>query len=247
MTILQLQKETKTPSDDSISIDSDDDLYNSVRTEEAIEWCNRAIGRNPYDSDNYLNKSYFLFVLNRYQEAIDCCDMAISLNPNDEEAYLNKGYILNEYCQVDQALDCYNKAISINPHSYDGYLIKGNLLMDKERYREAMECYQECLKIMPNDLEATKRSEYLIKKMNKSGQLIEPSKKNYIKDTFHRNVTLRIIKKSHYEINKTRFRSYREHLLVNLRKGANYYAAAHRFRQFTTLLSNRKKGKNQMF
>ena len=57
MTILQLQKETKTPSDDSISIDSDDDLYNSVRTEEAIEWCNRAIGRNPYDSDNYLNKS----------------------------------------------------------------------------------------------------------------------------------------------------------------------------------------------
>jgi tetratricopeptide (TPR) repeat protein len=82
---------------------------------EAIESYDKAIKKNPYNSDLLANKGYALAKLGKYEEAIEYSDKAIKINPKYADAWNNKGYALAKLGKYEEALKCYGKAIEINP------------------------------------------------------------------------------------------------------------------------------------
>ena len=66
-------------------------LYNEQKYDEAIEYYDKALERDPADVIALNNKAIILYYLQRYDEALQYYDNALAINPSDEDTLYNKG------------------------------------------------------------------------------------------------------------------------------------------------------------
>ena len=69
-------------------------LKNLNELNKAIEFFNKSIEINQYDSLALYNKGICLIRLRKYEEAIKCFEKLVEINPNDSFALYNKGIAL---------------------------------------------------------------------------------------------------------------------------------------------------------
>jgi tetratricopeptide (TPR) repeat protein len=146
---------SQTPSQSSADlIYKGNDLFNSGRYEEAIEYYDQV----PSTDTNYYialtNKGNTLNSLERYSEAITYYDKALAIEPNYKEALSGKGSALYGLGRYSEAITYIDKALAIDPNYKPALTNKGNTLERLGRYSEAITYYDKALAIDPNYKEA---------------------------------------------------------------------------------------------
>ncbi|MGV6862008.1 MAG: OmpA family protein [Putridiphycobacter sp.] len=79
---------------------------------EAIEYCDKAIEKDPNFIDAYLIKGDYAASIGRLSTAVEAYNMAIQINPN----FSSTGYIYLELAQMEQRLGLYNDALKHAKH-----------------------------------------------------------------------------------------------------------------------------------
>ena len=86
---------------------------------------NKAIEKNPKDSDAYRNRAMFHFYLSKNENAIKDLDKAIELNPNNARYYFDRGYIYYKVKKnYKEALKDFTKAIELSPNDPVFYMYR---------------------------------------------------------------------------------------------------------------------------
>jgi len=114
---------------------------------EALAALETAIKLNPYNSANWSEKGFVLYLSSRYDEAIESCDVALSLNLNNDAAWAFKSVVHLELQKTDEALKAANESLKIDPNDWFNWSIKGDVLQELEKYDEAIDAYKKALKI----------------------------------------------------------------------------------------------------
>ncbi|UCH22877.1 MAG: tetratricopeptide repeat protein [Deltaproteobacteria bacterium] len=92
---------------------------------QAIEYLNKAIEKNPKFAEAYNNRGNAYRDLNQLQKAFADYNQAISLKPDYVQAYNNRGNIYYDLKKYQLALNDYNKSLSLNPSYRLAYLNRG--------------------------------------------------------------------------------------------------------------------------
>jgi tetratricopeptide (TPR) repeat protein len=119
------------------------------RSQEALEYYNRALVLTPADATALCNKGVALDNLGRMQEAMDCYEAALRLNPGLAEAWTNKGILLDAMGRGAEAMECYEKAIEVNPRYIDAWMNKGTSQAAMGRVADALESFDRAIEISP--------------------------------------------------------------------------------------------------
>ncbi len=95
------------------------------RTDEAIEYAERAINANPYSADAWAIRAWALDWDGRAGEALSSALHAIELNPDSSraQAYLAEAYLT--LGQTDRAERLVEQVIEENPNSFEAYRARG--------------------------------------------------------------------------------------------------------------------------
>jgi tetratricopeptide (TPR) repeat protein len=120
-----LQTEYKDKEEVDALFSKAEDLYNTGRYGEAINYCDKALKLNPNYLKAWHGKGVALAKLRKYEEAITCYDKAIELDPNNAYIWLGKGSALCDLDKYEEGITCYDKAIELNPDYLDAYRGKG--------------------------------------------------------------------------------------------------------------------------
>jgi tetratricopeptide (TPR) repeat protein len=141
------------------------------RYEEAVEYFDKALEKDPHDSGTWNNKGIAFRELGRYEEALECHNKAVELDPNNVNAWYNKGHTLSasalpgviddEYREIhpldvnkhEKAIECFDKALELDPKHVNALSAKAlefhNHLHKPE---EAIKCYDKWIEIEPKNL-----------------------------------------------------------------------------------------------
>ena len=79
-------------------------LLDFGKINEALTYCDKALGIDPKDTDALYAKGYVLDTLGRYDEAILYYDKILSIDPTDSYALYGVGYALNTLGRYDEAI-----------------------------------------------------------------------------------------------------------------------------------------------
>lgn len=90
----------------------------------ALEYCNRAIRKNPQNAEGYYIRGFARYNLGEYNKAIKDFDTTLAINKNHADAYLYRGNCKKELNKYWPALKDYKKAKKIAPGITNMYLIK---------------------------------------------------------------------------------------------------------------------------
>ena len=128
-------------------------LNEILRTEEALEACDKAIELKPDYAAAYDLRGIMLYRPRKYEEAIKAFDKVIELNPDFQDVYLNKGWCLTEIGRYEEAVECFNIGIKKNQCSEELYASKGWVLLHelKRKDEEALRAYSKAIELSPND------------------------------------------------------------------------------------------------
>ena len=98
-------------------LSSGDELYDSGRYEEAIEFYDKAIEYDPKSSIAYINKCAALNGMGKYEMALEICNKALELDNSNSLFYKNKAHILEKLGRNDEAQAAYDAAVIIDAES----------------------------------------------------------------------------------------------------------------------------------
>lgn len=125
--------------------------YKSMnKSNEALEYINRAIEIKNDDADLIVEKGYVLYLLGKQKEAMAVLDEALEVDKNNEPYYLYKSVVLCGNGDFETAMNVINKGISIDLTSYSIYRQKGSIFDDMGKYEEALLYFDKSLGIKPN-------------------------------------------------------------------------------------------------
>lgn len=189
-------------------------LKEILRTEEALEACDKAIELKPDYTEAYaLRAKIILHIPQQYEEAIKAYDKVIELNPNFQDVYLNKGWFLTEIGRYEEAVECFNIGIGKDEYSEELYASKAWVLLQElnQKDEEALQAYKKAIELSPKDnilLKELGRDEEAIAMIDEAIAL-EPTMKECIlycfkNDDFDYAVTLR--KRECMKLTKAYFR-----------------------------------------
>jgi tetratricopeptide (TPR) repeat protein len=119
------------------------------RSQEALDFYNRALAIAPADATALCNKGVALDNLGRASEALECYRAALRLNPDLAEAWTNMGILLDTMGDSQEALQCYDRAIDVNPRYIDAWMKRGATVAAMGRLSEALDCFDTALEISP--------------------------------------------------------------------------------------------------
>jgi tetratricopeptide (TPR) repeat protein len=140
-------------------------LLDFGRTNEALAYCDKALGIDSNNTDALYAKGYVLDILGRYNEAITYYGKILSIDPTDSYALYGIGYALNTQGRYNEAIEYYNRALAIVPNDIDTLSEKGYALDNLGKYEEAISYYDKVLSIDPTDSNALHRKNDILKKM----------------------------------------------------------------------------------
>ena len=128
-------------------------LLHLRRDQEAIQYFEEAIEKDPRDYVALSYMAYCLGNLNKHREAIEACEKAIRIEPGFANAYGNLGYSYSKLGQFSKAIEYYEKAIRLNPGSDNfnnitiAYSDWGDSSRDPAKYEQAIRYADMGLKI----------------------------------------------------------------------------------------------------
>ena len=131
-----------------------DILWDKGDTIGAIEWVNKAIEIDRYDTDLLHHRGVLLARIERYADAEPDLDKAIYLDPGNVGAYITRAMI--RYCQdnLNGALADYDMAILIDPTNVTAYYNRGNLRAQIGDDNRAIEDFDKVIDAEPDNMMA---------------------------------------------------------------------------------------------
>lgn len=111
-------------------------LHNKFET--ALIYLQKALVKNPHNSEIYFLIGRCFWFLKRYNDAIDYYQEAIRLNPNDASYYYNLAVAYSAIGCFDDAIKACKKTILINPDKYYYRCLLADLYKAKGRHSDAI-------------------------------------------------------------------------------------------------------------
>jgi tetratricopeptide (TPR) repeat protein len=121
------------------------------KTEEAINYYNKAISMTPDFIFFYNNRGSAYAKLGQYQRAIENYNQAIRLKPDHSGAYYNRGIAYTDLGQYKRAIENFNTAIHLKPDNADAYNNLGTTYLKLGQYQQAIENCNQAIRLKPND------------------------------------------------------------------------------------------------
>src|SRR5574338_279325 len=106
------------------------------KNEEALQFFDKVLEKDPNDFVSLDNKASVLFNLGMFKEAIEWYTKELEINPEHEGALYNKGLALDILGEYDNEIESYDKALEINPECEYALYNKGLALDNLGNYDE---------------------------------------------------------------------------------------------------------------
>lgn len=124
-----------------------DKLLKENKSEEAMDFYERAIKEcNTYNL-SYLKKAALLVSMNKIIDAIEVSDQLLRVNKRSSEAWYNKGILFYEIGKKQKALEAFNEFLEIEPCSGEVLGKRGEILLDMGKNSIAIESFEKALKL----------------------------------------------------------------------------------------------------
>lgn len=120
------------------------------KSEEAINYCNRAINLYPGLTEAYNNRGLAYDKLKQHDQAIENYNQAIQLNSRYANAYNNRGMAYHSLGKYQQAIDDYNQALNLQPDDAFIYSNRAAAYAILGQYEKAIEDFDRAIKLQPN-------------------------------------------------------------------------------------------------
>lgn len=130
-------------------------LSNSQKYILALDKCNSALEKYPFDPELYYWRATINIHLGEGEQALKDIDMAIELNPDDSNVYVMRGILKSDLGDNDGALNDFEKALKLNPKNSSAYSMRACVKIAKGELKSA----NEDLEIANKLLEEEKRAE----------------------------------------------------------------------------------------
>ncbi len=129
-------------------------LFNEGKTDEAMEYFEKAIELNPDYTDAYNNRGYVYAALGNYDMAIKDYDEAIKSNPDYMIAYNNRGTIYSDTGRYQLAIEDFNEAIRLQSGYVDAYNNRGIAYGKLGQYQRAIDDFNTAISLKENYIDA---------------------------------------------------------------------------------------------
>ena len=123
--------------------------------EEAIQYFNKLIDKEPYNSFYWTELAKCYFSIDNIEKTIEACDFALAANDKHGEAYLYRAHGYFYLHNLDDAIENYKKAIEYKalPPAL-GYIFMSMSYFTEKAWQEASECCDEVIRLFEKDGEA---------------------------------------------------------------------------------------------
>jgi len=118
----------------------------------ALEWVNKALDVNRYDTDMLHHRGVMLARMERYEEAEQDLDRAIYLDPGDAGVYITRAMVRYFRDNLNGAIADYDMSIMIDPASVTGHYNRGNLRAQIGDDNRAIEDFDMVIEAEPDNL-----------------------------------------------------------------------------------------------
>ena len=118
----------------------------------ALEWVNKALEINRYDSDMLHHRGVMLARMEQYEEAEQDLDRSIYLDPVNAGAYITRAMIRYFRDNLNGALADYDMSIMIDPGNVTGHYNRGNLRAQIGDDNRAIEDFDVVIEAEPDNL-----------------------------------------------------------------------------------------------
>ena len=136
--------------------------------EEALDAADRALSRNPDDTNAWYNRGVALLHLERFSEALDAFDRALKLDPGMPDTWNNRGVALARLGRHEDAMESYNRALLLDPVHGSSWMNKARTLAELDRPADAVKSYDRALSINPGDASAWYNRGVLLSEMGET-------------------------------------------------------------------------------
>jgi tetratricopeptide (TPR) repeat protein len=126
-------------------------LSNSQKYILALDKCNAALEKYPFDSELYYWKATINIHLGEGEQALKDMDMAIDLNPNDSNVYVMRGILKSELGDNEGALADFEQAIKVNPKNSSAFSMRACVKIAKGEFKSANEDLETANKLLEEE------------------------------------------------------------------------------------------------
>lgn len=123
--------------------------YQAGQFDMAVDFIQKAIGRNPMMPHYQNNLGSALLSLERIDEAVRCFGEAVRLKSDYIEAYNNLGNAMKKKGEMEKAKDYYRKATDINPDYLPVLNNLANLLKEEGKLDDSVIYYKKAISLDP--------------------------------------------------------------------------------------------------
>ncbi len=129
-------------------------LFQSGRTQEALDHFRKATVINPHYAEAYYNIGDALLRQGRIDDAIAVLNQSLALNPKTVQAHNNLGNAFLQKGRVDDAIAQFQTAVQFDPGFGDAHLNLGNALLQKNQPDAALAQFQIAQSLEPGAAKA---------------------------------------------------------------------------------------------
>lgn len=126
-------------------------LSNSQKYILALDKCNSALEKYPFDPELYYWRATINIHLGEGEQALKDMDKAIELNPDDSNVYVMRGIIKSDLGNNDEALEDFEKALKIDPKNSSAYSMRACVKIIKGELKGANEDLETANKLLEEE------------------------------------------------------------------------------------------------
>ena len=130
-------------------------LSNSQKYILALDKCNSALEKYPFDPELYYWRATINVHLGEGEQALKDMDMAIELNPDDSNVYVMRGILRSDYGDNDGALEDFEKALKLDLKNSSAYSMRACVKIAKGELKSANEDLEMANKLLEEEEKVT--------------------------------------------------------------------------------------------
>jgi len=129
-------------------------LFDAKKFDEAIEFCQKLLEKDPNDPIALQNLSTLYYIVGAYEDSIKCSEKILEKDLNEEHAIKNKMLALEKLEQHDEVLKCCDVLLLKNEKDVDALVTKGIALNKIGKHEDALTLYDLALELDKTDVDA---------------------------------------------------------------------------------------------
>lgn len=130
-------------------VKSGEDMANSNKLDEAIEYFDKAICINPENEFAWGDRGLILDKQGKTQESLASFSKALKINPKNPITWHNKGLSLIQSNRLKEAIECFDKAIENRQNYAKAWYNKGRALTMLGDLNRSQLCFDKAKKLDP--------------------------------------------------------------------------------------------------